>query len=58
MIIKTITKQVSRYTSSDGTIFQVNRVEDNWVHYQNAKTGQSYSCLTEAFLERFFPLAD
>lgn len=58
MITKTITKQVSRYTSSDGVIFQVDRVENDWVHYQNTKTGQTYSCLAEAFLQRFFPLAD
>jgi hypothetical protein len=50
----------TQFTSADGKIFTVEEVRqvDNelWVHYNNSKTGDRYSCLLEAFSERFKPL--
>jgi hypothetical protein len=52
----------TRFSSSDGKVFVVEEVrqvgQELWVHYYNDKTGQQYSCLLDAFSQRFFPLAD
>lgn len=52
----------TRFTSLDGKIFVVEEVKqvdsDLWVYYNNAKTGQQYSCLLEAFSQRFQPLVN
>ena len=52
----------TRFTSLDGKIFVVEEVKqvdsDLWVYYNNAKTGQQYSCLLEAFSQRFHPLVN
>jgi len=52
----------TRFTSSDGKIFIVEEVrqvdKDLWVYYHNDKTKQQYSCLLNAFSQRFFPMAD
>lgn len=37
---------------------RLDKIEQGWAHYTNVKTGQSYSCLLPAFLERFRPTAD
>ena len=50
----------TRFTSADGKIFTVEEVvqvdSELWVHYNNIVTGDKYSCLLEAFSERFQPL--
>jgi selenocysteine lyase/cysteine desulfurase len=50
----------TRFTSSDNKVFVVEEVRqidrDLWVYYNNAKTGQKYSCLLDAFTQRFQPL--
>lgn len=50
----------TRFISQDGKIFTVEEVvqidKQLWVHYNNVKTGDKYSCLLEAFSERFQPL--
>lgn len=50
----------TQFTSHDGKIFTVEEVvqvdKQLWVHYNNVKTGDRYSCLLEAFSERFQPL--
>jgi hypothetical protein len=52
----------TRFTSPDGKIFTVEEVrqvdQDLWVYYHNDKTGQQYSCLLDAFSQRFSPLAN
>ena len=52
----------TRFTSSDSKIFIVEEVrqvdKDLWVYYHNDKTGQQYSCLLDAFSQRFFPIED
>ena len=52
----------TRFTSADGRVFIVEEVrqvdKDLWVHYHDAKTGQQYSCLLDAFSQRYFPLED
>lgn len=54
-------KSGSKWSSSDGKIFQVINVVDidehTWVHYRNTKQFneeyQEYSCYMESFLQRF-----
>jgi hypothetical protein len=50
------TKQ-ARFTSTDGKIFRVEEVIQGpaglTVYYYNEETEQKYSCLLEAFAERF-----
>ena len=50
----------TQFTSQDGKIFTVEEViqidKELWVHYNNSKTGEKYSCLLDAFSERFKPL--
>ena len=50
----------TRFTSADGKIFVVEEVrqveKELWVYYHNSKTGQQYSCLLDAFSQRFTPL--
>jgi hypothetical protein len=52
----------TRFTSSDGKIFIVEEVrqvdQELWVYYHDDITGQQYSCLLDAFSQRFFPMAD
>ena len=52
----------TRFTSADGRIFIVEEVrqvdQELWVYYHNDKTSQQYSCLLDAFGQRFFPIAD
>jgi len=52
----TYTKQ-ARFTSPDGKIFRVEEVIQGpaglTVYYYNEATEQKYSCLLEAFAERF-----
>jgi len=46
-----------KFVGSDGKIFIVEDVPQVdgklWVNYTNIETGQKYSCLLEAFSERF-----
>lgn len=57
-------KPNQKYSSSNGVVFQINRVytkeddNDPWVEYQNVETLQEFSCRQEAFLSRFTPLPD
>ena len=48
-----------KFKSQDGQLFQVNEViqvdKELWVHYVKVKTEEKYSCLLEAFSERFKP---
>ena len=48
-----------KFKSADGQIFQVNEVvqldKELIVHNTKIKTGDKYSCLLEAFSERFHP---
>jgi hypothetical protein len=50
----------TQFISADGKIFTVEEVKQVdkqlWVYYNNTKTGEKYSCLLEAFSERFQPL--
>ena len=50
----------TRFTSADNKIFVVEEVKqvdrELWVYYHDAKTGQQYSCLLDAFTQRFQPL--
>ena len=50
----------TRFTSQDGKVFTVEEVKqvdkELWVYYNNAKTGDKYSCRLDAFSERFKPL--
>ena len=50
----------TQFTSQDGKIFTVEEVvqvdQKLWVYYNNSKTGDRYSCLLDAFSERFKPL--
>ena len=50
----------TQFISCDGKIFTVEEVKqvdkELWVHYNNVKTGDKYSCLLEAFSERFKPV--
>lgn len=50
----------TRFVASDGKIFTVEEVvqvdKALWVYYNNIETGDKYSCLLEAFSERFQPL--
>jgi len=50
----------TRFTSQDGKIFTVEEVvqvdKELWVNYNNVKTGDKYSCLLDAFIERFQPM--
>jgi len=52
----TYTKQ-ARFTSADGKIFLVDEVVQGpaglTVYYHNEATEEQYSCLLEAFAERF-----
>ena len=46
-----------QFKSPDGQLFQVNEViqldKELVVHYTKIKTGEQYSCLLDAFSERF-----
>jgi len=48
-----------KFKSQDGQLFQVSEVvqvdKELWVHYIKVKTEEKYSCLLEAFSERFKP---
>jgi hypothetical protein len=50
----------TKFKSTDGKIFTVEEVKqvdkELWVHYNSVDTGDKYSCLLEAFTERFQPL--
>jgi len=50
----------TQFTSVDGKIFVVEEVKqvdkELWVHYNSIETGDKYSCLIDAFSERFKPL--
>jgi hypothetical protein len=50
----------TKFTSADGKIFAVEEVKqvdlELWVYYNNIETGEKYSCLLEAFSNRFQPL--
>ena len=52
----------TRFTAPDGKIFVVEEVRqvdrEQWVHYHDAKTGRKYSCLLDAFTQRFQPLVN
>ena len=52
----------TRFSSTDGKIFTVEEVvqvdKELWVYYNNAETGQKYSCLLEAFSQRFQPMVN
>jgi len=52
----------TRFTSADGKIFVVEEVKqvdsDLWVYYHNSITGQKYSCLLDAFSQRFWPMVN
>jgi hypothetical protein len=46
----------SHWIAGDGQMFRIVELGDGanpWVHYENVKTAQAYSCLAEAFLFRF-----
>jgi hypothetical protein len=43
----------STWRGADCRDYQILSVENDWVFYKNIKTDQEYSCLVEAFLERF-----
>jgi hypothetical protein len=55
-------KMATRFTSADGKIFVVEEVrqveKELWVYYHNSKTGQQYSCLLDAFSQRFSPMVN
>jgi hypothetical protein len=48
-----------KFKSADGQLFQVSEVvqldKELIVHYTKISTGENYSCLLEAFSERFKP---
>jgi hypothetical protein len=50
----------TRFASPNGKIFVVEEVKqiekDLWVYYHNVDTGQKYSCLLDAFSQRFQPI--
>jgi hypothetical protein len=50
----------TKFTSANGKIFVVEEVKqidkELWVYYHNAETGQQYSCLLDAFSQRFHPV--
>jgi len=50
----------TQFKSHDGKIFTVEEViqvdKQLWVYYNSVETGDKYSCLLEAFSERFQPL--
>lgn len=52
----------SRFTDNQGNVFGVTEVVQTpvglTVYYYNEKTGQEYSCLLEAFTERFRELTN
>jgi hypothetical protein len=49
-----------KFQSPDGKIFTVEELvqvdKELWVYYGNVETGNKYSCLLEAFTERFRPM--
>lgn len=51
-----------KFVGPDGQVFTVNEVIQVdgklWVHYNSIKTGDKYSCLLEAFSERFTLIED
>lgn len=55
--MKNLPNITSKWTTPDSVIFKIDKIDFNeqgiWVFYHNVKTGQEYSCLAEAFLERF-----
>ena len=52
----------TRFSSPDGKVFVVEEVrqveKDLWVYYHNVATGQEYSCLLDAFSQRFQPIVN
>lgn len=46
-----------KYVGTDGQVFTVDEIltvdQKLYVHYTKESTGQKYSCLLEAFTERF-----
>lgn len=55
--MKNLPNITSTWTSSDFSVFKIEKLEFNahgiWVYYINVETRQQYTCLAEAFLERF-----
>lgn len=55
--MKNLPNITSKWTGIDSTTFKIERLESKnsqvWVYYRNEQTGQQYSCLVEAFLQRF-----
>jgi len=49
-----------KFQSPDGKIFTVEELvqvdKELWVYYHDVNTGNKYSCLLEAFTERFRPM--
>jgi hypothetical protein len=47
----------SVWTSTNGNLFQVVSVakaaDETWITYKNQRTGEHFSCLSDAFLQRF-----
>ena len=47
----------SRYKDAEGREFEINYVDHNmngsWVHYTQVGTDKQFSCLIDAFKERF-----
>lgn len=36
----------------------ITAINNNWVHYTNTNTKQTYNCTLPAFLQRFTPILD
>lgn len=55
--MKNLPNTISKWTSIDSKVFKIERLEHDdcgtWVYYKNIETGQTYSCLVGAFLQRF-----
>jgi hypothetical protein len=55
--MKNLPNIASRWMGGELTEFKIEKLEHRdtgvWVYYQNAKTGQQYNCLVEAFIARF-----
>jgi hypothetical protein len=52
----------TRFSSADNKVFVVEEVKqvdrELWVYYHDAKTEQKYSCLLDAFTQRFSPIVN
>lgn len=48
------------WTSQNRTEFHIDDIRETekgtWIHYTNTFTQQTYSCLEEAFRQRFYPV--